>query len=56
MIEKSNGKSLQTGLRTNFREEEAIRVLFSDEKFFDIDVVYNSRNSRVCIVDRADTD
>ena len=33
-----------------------MRILFSDEKFFDIDGVYNSQNDRVWVVDRADAD
>ena len=33
-----------------------MRSLFSDEKFFDIDGVYNSQNDRVWVVDRADAD
>ena len=31
-----------------------MRILFSDEKFFDIDGVYNSQNDRVWAGDRAD--
>ena len=30
--------------------------LFSDEKFFDIDGVYNAQNDRVWAIDRADAD
>ena len=33
-----------------------MRIIFSDEKFFDIDGVYNSQNDRVWAVDRADAD
>ncbi|CAF3241398.1 unnamed protein product [Rotaria socialis] len=33
-----------------------MRILFSDEKFFDIDSVYNSQNDRVWAIDRADAD
>ncbi|CAM4951986.1 unnamed protein product [Rotaria socialis] len=43
-------------IRTNFRKEESMRILFSDEKFFDIDGVYNSQNDRVWAIDRADAD
>jgi hypothetical protein len=43
-------------IRTYFRKEVALRILFSDEKFYDIDGVYNSLNERVWAVDRADTD
>ena len=31
-----------------------MRILFSDEKFFDIDGLDNSRNDRVWAVNRAD--
>ena len=40
-------------VRTNFWKEDTI-ILFPDEKFFDIDDIYNSRNDRVWAVDRAD--
>ena len=48
MIKRSNGKHLQIGFEQ--------KILVSDEKFFDIDDVYNSQNDRVWAVDRADTD
>ena len=34
-------------IRTNFRKEDTLRFLFSDEKMFDIDGVYNSQNERI---------
>ena len=33
-----------------------MRILFSDQEFFDIDGVYNSENDRVWAVDRGDAD
>ena len=33
-----------------------MKVVFSDEKYFDIDSVYNSENDRAWIVNRADVD
>ena len=30
--------------RTNFRKENTMNILFSEEKIFDIDGVYNFRN------------
>ena len=33
-----------------------MKILFSDEKYFDIDGVYNSQNDRVWTVNHADTD
>ncbi len=49
-------KKFANWVRTNFRKEETMKILFSDEKFFDIDGVYNSQNDRVWAVDRADAD
>ena len=34
-------------VRTNFRKENTMRVLLSDERFIDIDGVCNSLNDRV---------
>ena len=33
-----------------------MKILFSDEKYFDIDDVYNSQNDRVWSINRADAD
>ena len=41
-------------VRTNFRKEHTMRILFSDEKFFDIDGVDHSQNDRMWGVDRTD--
>ena len=35
-------------VRTNFRKEDTMKTLFSDEKLFDIDGIYNSQNDRIC--------
>ena len=35
-------------MRTNFRKENTMNILFSDEKMFDIEGVYNSHNDRIC--------
>ena len=35
-------------LRTNFRKEDTMKILFSDEKLFNIDGIYNSQNDRIC--------
>ena len=43
-------------IRTNFRKEDTMKILFSDEKMFDIDGVYNSQNERIWAVDRAEAD
>ena len=41
---------------TNFRKEDTVKILFSSEKYFDIDGVYNSQNDQVWAVNRSDTD
>ena len=56
MIKISYKKKFANYIRTNFRKEETMRILFSDENFFDIDGVCKSRNDRVWAVDRADVD
>ena len=43
-------------IRTNFRKQDTLRFLFSDDKMFDIDGVYNSQNERVWVPSRADAD
>ena len=43
-------------IRTNFRKENTMNILFSDEKVFDIDGVYNSQNDRIWAVNRATAD
>ena len=54
--QKIKRKKFANWVRNNFRKEETMRILFSDEKFFDIEGVYNSQNDRVWAVDRADAD
>ena len=34
-------------LPTNFRKEDTIKILFSDEKLFSTDGIYNSQNNRI---------
>ena len=54
--QKTKRKKFANWVRTNFRKEDTMRILFSDEKFFDIGGVYNSQNGGVWAVDRADVD
>ena len=54
--QKIKRKKFANWLRTNFRKEDTITILFSDEKFFDIDDIYNFKNDRMWAVDRADAD
>ena len=43
-------------VRTNFREEDTMKILLSDKKMFDIDGIYNSQNDRIWVVNRAEVD
>ena len=45
--QKIKRKKFANWVRNNFRKEETMRILFLNEKFFDIDGVYNSQNDRV---------
>lgn len=53
---KEKRKRFASWARTNFRKEDTMRIVFSDEKMFDIDGVYNSQNERVWAVDRSEAD
>ena len=54
--QKIKWKKFANWVRTNFRKEDTMTILFSDEKFFAIDGDYNSQNDRVWTVDHADAD
>ena len=43
-------------VRTNFRNEDTMKIPFSDEKLFDIDWIYNSQNDRIWAVNCAKSD
>ena len=45
--QKIKRKKFANGVRTNFRKEDTMRILFSDEKLFDIDGVdeFSKRSS-----------
>ena len=53
---KMKRKKFSNWVRTNFRKEDTERILFSDEKMFDKDGIYNSQNDRIWAVDRAEGD
>ena len=40
----------------NFRQENILSFLFSNEKLFDFDGIYNSQNERIWTPSRAETD
>ena len=43
-------------VRRKFRKEDTMRILFSDEKMFDIDRIYNSQNDRIWAANRSEAD
>lgn len=49
-------KRFSIWIRTCFKQETTMKILFSDEKMFDIDGVYNSQNDQVWAVDRSEAD
>jgi hypothetical protein len=51
---KAGRKKFANWVRTNFRKEQTMKILFSDEKMFDIDGVYNSQNDRIWAPNRAE--
>ena len=55
-FEKSKTMKFANSLRQNFRKEDTLRILFSDEKMFDLDSMYNAQNDRIWTVNREETD
>ena len=53
---KESRKRFANWIRTNFRKEDMMKILFSDEKMFDIDGVYNSQNERIWAANRMEAD
>ena len=43
-------------IRRDFRKEDTMHIVFSDEKMFDIDGIYNAQNHQVWAVHRAAAD
>ena len=43
-------------IRNNYRKADTMRILFSDEKIFDIDGIYNSQNDRIWASNRVEAD
>ena len=52
--QKINRKRFAKWVQNNFRKDDIRKWLFSDEKFFDIDGVYNSQNDRIWAPSRAE--
>ena len=55
-IQKGKRKTFANWIRTNFKKEQTLKFLFSDEKMFDLDGMYNAQNDRIWAVDRAEAD
>ena len=55
-FEKSKRMKFANWLRHNFRKEHTLRILFSDEKMFDLDGMYNAQNDRIWAVNREEAD
>ena len=53
---KDNRMRSANWIRTNFGKENTRKTLFSDEKMFDIDAVYNSQNGGIWAVNRLAAD
>ena len=44
---KAQRKKFANWARKKFQKEDTMRIIFSDEKMFDLDVIYNSQNDRI---------
>ena len=49
-LEKSKRMTFANQMRQNFCKEDTLRILFSDEKMFDSDGIYNAQNDRIWAV------
>jgi hypothetical protein len=54
--QKTKRKKFVNWIGHNFRKEDTMRILFSDEKMFDLDGIYNSQNQRIWAVSRDEAD
>ena len=55
-FEKSKRMKFANWLRHNFQKKYTLRILFSDEKMFDLDGMYNAQNDRIWAVNREEAD
>ena len=55
-FEKSKRMKFANWLRHNFWKEDTLRILFSNEKMFDLDGMYNAQNDRIWAVNREEAD
>ena len=45
-------KKFANWTRKKFRKDDTMRILFSDEKMFDLDGIYNSENDHIWAINR----
>ena len=50
--DKAQRKRFASCTRKKFRKEDTMRMLFSDEKMFDLNCIYNSENDRMRAVNK----
>ena len=53
---KEKRKKFSNWVRTRFQKEDTMKILFSDEKLFHIDGIYNFQNDRIWAVSRVEAD
>ena len=53
---KNKRKRLVDWIGNNFRKEDTMRLLFSDEKICDLDSIYNFKNQRSWTASRDEAD
>ena len=55
-IHKNKRLAFANWIRNNFRKKQTMKILFTDEKMFDLDGMYNAQNDRIWAVNRAEAD
>ena len=55
-VRKEKRVQFTNWIGTSFRKEDTMKILFYDEKMFEIDGVYNSQNDRIWAINRVDAD
>jgi len=51
-----NRKQFANWVKNNFNKDQTRKILFSDEKYFSVDGVYNAQNDRIWAVNRLEAD
>ncbi|CAF3081974.1 unnamed protein product [Rotaria sp. Silwood2] len=55
-VHKKKRMAFANWVRNNFQKEQTLQILFSDEKMFDLDGMYNAQNDRIWASDRSKAD